>query len=137
MELSEILDENHKFKTIYSQLSKNYKTNLFVGSQPIQMLKNDIPRLLDENVHVTPKIDGVRYHMVITSGIVAFIGRDNIWRMFNNIEEIRFPTEKVETFIFDVEVYTKNGIFQVFIFDYLAFQIGNGKFRIFSFRMTI
>jgi hypothetical protein len=115
-----------KIQKFYEQKANEIaKTNKFIGSSLLTLTKDDIPKILNNNIVISPKVDGVRYLLVITEGVMGFLGRDNIWKYFIDRDRTFIKIQTSTDMILDTEVYDKNGFLQVFVFD--AIYIGDSK----------
>ncbi len=100
----------------------------FIGSQPIQIQRKTLPRLLDINTRITPKIDGVRYLLALDNEKFVFINRSKEFFHYNGTLNKRKGKEI--SLLVDAEVVyddkeTPNKL-QIFVFDLIAYQIGEG-----------
>jgi hypothetical protein len=110
----------------YTKNNKVDKKLPFIGSQPIQILKDDITVLLDTNVVISPKIDGYRMLMIVNENGFNFINRaGEFFRYYNDGVDISDSENKwkgSEMLILDTEIYEENGFLQIFVFDILFGQ---------------
>ena len=143
--MTEILEETNKenLKELYQKFipenRKKTDANIFginqdydgetpfIGSQPIQIQRKTLSRLLDIHTRITPKIDGVRYLLAINNDNFVFINRSKEFFHYNYSEKINRYNKPDISLLVDAEVVydNKNPIkLQIFVFDLIAYQIG-------------
>lgn len=102
--------------TDYSEYNKLSGTNKeFIGSQPIQLQKENITRIIDTNVLLTPKLDGVRYLMVVGKSEIQFMDRGNKLYKLIGIPGVTFNNKTI--YLLDTEVCLVDGRLQIYVFD--------------------
>ena len=79
MALAPTFNEKYQKKLESLLYTNSSYTGKFIGSQPMQIIKSNITRLMDNNITFSPKIDGTRYLMLLNNEGIAFVGRDNQW----------------------------------------------------------
>lgn len=117
------MEQFDKKKEEYNKfITKGKET--FLGSQPIQIQKSKFFRLLDLNMVVTPKIDGVRY--------LLYCGKDYLCFVNRSLKHFRVRDQSVKTkykdnisLLVDVEVVEKDNKLHVFLFDFLFLKKGD------------
>lgn len=112
---------------IDDSLKQHYKKftdnkDVFLGSQPIQIQKSRFCRLLNINICVTPKIDGVRYLMFVDKTKMGFVNRG---LQYYNLSDVKIPNKNEFSFLVDVEVVENEGKVYVFMFDLIYDQLGD------------
>lgn len=105
----------------------------FMGSQPLQLTKDDTIHVLRPGIEVTPKVDGQRFFLYVDADFFALIGRDNQWQ-FPFGEKVnltnQFPPDVA--FLFDVEATwpgSSSGEIVIFVMDYLFCRIKGRTFN--------
>lgn len=120
------IEKNNELLTTYVEFVKQINPTYtgtavpFIGSQPIQLLQNNVQRLLDLSTVITPKLDGVRFTAFVKADKFILINRNG------DVYEPSSETvsETVEGFLKDYSVLLdlelvqlKDGKFVAFIFD--------------------
>lgn len=116
--MSQFLEKTKNVKMYDTLISENKLASKydFIGSQPLQFQINNMTRMLSDNMCVTPKIDGVRYLMILGSSGIHFIDRTStFYKIKNYTHQEKYPFD----LLIDVEVYGGNGFLQIFMFDLL------------------
>ncbi|MDX1373085.1 MAG: hypothetical protein R3321_11475, partial [Nitrososphaeraceae archaeon] len=136
-------EDKYKIIQVYHNFVKQIKdreklgVKEFIGSQPLQILPKDFIGI-QKNTLITPKIDGKRHLMILTSNFIGFVDRGmNFYypsnlknKPFNLNELLDNDALKREVYknldmalIFDCEVVENRELLQVFIFDILFADI--------------
>ena len=72
MALAPTFNEKYQKKLESLLYTNSSYTGKFIGSQPMQIIKSNITRLMDNNITFSPKIDGTRYLMLLNGGWNCF-----------------------------------------------------------------
>lgn len=109
----------------------------FMGSQPLQLMIPNIIQLfqLRNFVKITPKVDGVRYHMCINKNDdIYLIGRDGEWYSLlspSSGSKSSILNNNSNYYLFDIELYINSATNQIsiFVFDYITVSLGKGSYQ--------
>jgi uncharacterized protein YqkB len=115
--------------TTYTNVNKYTNAKIpFIGSQPIQLLKENTPILLDYNLVLSPKIDGHRMLLIMNEKGFTFLNRGGeFFQYYNDDIYNNKKWKSKELLVMDTEIYEENGFLQIFVFDIIFGQHDNGK----------
>lgn len=103
-------------------------THNFVGSQPIQITSKNVNLVLGQNMILSPKLDGVRYNMIIGKSYISIVDRSGkeTEKTINALPGVDRNTD----IILDVEIiHTEERLADlVFVFDIISDDIANKPF---------